>query len=321
MNLIDMHCDTIWKFMTGEEPQNLMHNQYSVSIEKLKKAGAAAQFFACFVHMKQFDGKDRYDQGYQHAIKMLTRLKREVQCYWNDIAMAYNYTGYQRNMAMGKISAFATIEEGGIIDNDITRLQVLYDEGVRLLTLLWNDENCMGYPNSKDPLIMNRGLKPFGYETIEQMDNLGMIIDVSHLSDGGFWNAVEHSRNPITATHSNARALRNHPRNLSDDMIRALAETGGIAGLNFYQWFLDNSGDSRIEAMTAHVLHMIQIGGEEVVAIGTDFDGFDFEGETDIPDIGEMWRLAASLKTAGVTERQLDKIWSGNVQRIIKEVL
>ncbi|MGL6199780.1 MAG: dipeptidase [Lachnospiraceae bacterium] len=321
MNLIDMHCDTLLKLMDDRIPQNLMDNNCCVSIEKLKKAGASAQFFACFIDMKQFSGADCCEQGYDYAMRMLTRLKDEIKQYPDDIAMAGNYAEYISNNQSGKITAFATIEEGGIIHDDRMRIQTLYNEGIRLITLLWNYENCMGYPNSKEERIMNAGLKPFGFETIEQMNELGMIVDVSHLSDGGFWDTVKYSKHPVAASHSNARALRNHPRNLSDEMLRALAEAGGVAGLNFYHWFLGESQDTRIEQMTAHVLHMMRVGGEEAVAIGTDFDGFDIEGVIEIPDIGEIGRLAAALGKAGVTQRQLDKIWSENVLRLIREVL
>lgn len=321
MNLIDMHCDTLLRLMDDRIPKNLMDNNCSVSIEKLKKAGASAQFFACFIDMKQFRGADCCEQGYDYALRMLTRLKDEIKQYPDDIAMAGNYAEYISNNQSEKISAFATIEEGGIIHDDRMRIQTLYNEGIRLITLLWNYENCMGYPNSKEERIMNAGLKPFGFETIEQMNELGMIVDVSHLSDGGFWDTVKYSKHPVAASHSNARALRNHPRNLSDEMLRALAEAGGVAGLNFYHWFLGESQDMRIEQMTAHVLHMMRIGGEEAVAIGTDFDGFDNEGVIEIPDIGEIGRLAAALGKAGVTQRQLDKIWSENVLRLIREVL
>lgn len=321
MNLIDMHCDTLWKFMDDTKPCNLMNNDCSVSIEKLKKADASAQFFACFIYMNQFSGADRYELGYDFAMRMLGRLKDEIKQYPDDIAMAGNYADYISNNQSGKISAFATIEEGGIIHDDRMRIQALYNEGIRLITLLWNDENCMGYPNSKEERIMNAGLKPFGFETIDLMNELGMIVDVSHMSDGGFWDTVRYSKRPVAASHSNSRALRGHPRNLSDEMLRALAEAGGVAGLNFYQRFLGESQDSRIEQMTAHVLHMMRVGGEEAVAIGTDFDGFDSEGVMEIPDIGEIGRLAAALGKAGVTQRQLDKIWSGNVLRLIREVL
>jgi len=320
MNLIDMHCDTLWKLLGGDPDWDMNNNPCTVSVEYLKKAQSCAQFFACFIYMEDFLGPSRYEQAYEYAHQVLVRLKREVKRYDNDLALAYDYESFQRNWEEGKISAIATIEEGGIVHDETDRIDELYAAGIRLITLLWNHENCMGYPNSKDIRIMNAGLKPFGFDTIDKMNELGMIIDVSHMSDGGFWDTVQYSKVPVAASHSNARAIRNHPRNLSDEMIRALAETGGVAGLNFYQQFLGESKDSRIAEMTAHILHMMHVGGEDAVCIGTDFDGFDYEGVMEIPNIGAMELLSNALKKAGVTERQLDKIWSGNVIRVMKEV-
>ena len=148
-----------------------------------------------------------------------------------------------------------------------------------------------------------------------------MIVDVSHLSEGGFWDVVSHSKTPPVASHSNARALRDHPRNLSDRQIRALAEKGGVAGLNFYQNFLGKSGSCRIDEMVGHVRHMYRIGGEDFVAVGTDFDGFSGAKEMEISDIGEMPLLSEALKKSGFTWRQIEKIWYGNAKRMIDTVL
>ena len=225
-----------------------------------------------------------------------------------------------QNDTTEKISAFLTVEEGGILGDDINRLQTLYDEGIRLITLTWNHENCIGYPNSKDEAIMQKGLKPFGIEVIEKMNQLGMIIDVSHLSDGGFWDVLKHSKKPVVASHSNARSLCNHPRNLSDEMIKALADRGGIAGINLYPYFIKKNGKATVDDIAAHVWHMYQTGGEDFVAIGTDFDGFD-EGELEIVDIGEMGKLYDAVKRRGLSERQMEKFWIGNAMRVINEVL
>ena len=321
MNLIDMHCDTLWKLMEAGDEEDLMNNRCSVNIEGLRKADASAQFFACFIFMKEFMGKTRYEQAYEYAKTMILRLKKEIWQYQDEMAPAFDYDMFERNKYADRISAFLTIEEGGIIHNDMKRLEELYDMGIRLITLLWNEENCMGYPNSIDPVVMAAGLKPFGIETVEKMNDLGMIIDVSHLSDGGFWDVMEYSCKPVAASHSNARSLCNHPRNLSDGMLKALGEKGGVAGVNFYPVFLGAGNDLKIEEVAAHMLYMMDKAGEEAVAVGTDFDGFDSEGKMEIPDIGEMGRLAEHLKGLGVTERQIDKIWSQNVLRVVKETL
>ena len=188
------------------------------------------------------------------------------------------------------------------------------------MTLLWNEENCIGYPNSRDGEVMKKGLKSFGIETVERMNELGMIIDVSHMSDGGFWDVLEYSKKPVVASHSNARALCPHPRNLTDEMIRALAEKGGVAGLNFYPYFVNENGKAGIEDLVRHLEHLFYVGGEDFVAIGTDFDGFD-QGELELQNIGEMNLLYEALEKRKFNDGQIEKFWHGNVMRVMKEVL
>ena len=129
--------------------------------------------------------------------------------------------------------ALLTVEEGGVLNGNRNRLEELYQRGVRLITLTWNYENCIGYPNSRNAQEMQKGLKSFGKQMVEEMNERGMLVDVSHLSDGGFWDCIRLSKKPIIASHSNARALCAHPRNLSDEMLCALGECGGVVGLNF----------------------------------------------------------------------------------------
>ena len=214
-----------------------------------------------------------------------------------------------------------TIEEGGVLNGRMERLTSLYQEGVRLMTLMWNYENCLGHPNSWDSGMMEKGLTPFGIETVTRMGELGMIADVSHASDGTFWDILKYAKGPVVASHSNCRNLCNHPRNLTDEMIRALAEQGGVAGLNFFGPFLGTTKESKIEEMTAHILHMIQVGGSEFPAIGTDFDGIDGLERLDIPNASAMELLWEALKKKGLSQGQLDKIWGENVERVLREVL
>lgn len=313
-----MHCDTIWALMRKREEQ-LKYNTCAVDLEKLKAADCLAQFFACFIYMDDFQGKDCYTKAYKHALDMISYAKREIDAYPGTIALTTSFEEVEKNKKEQVISAFLTIEEGGILDNDMSRLERLYEEGIRLLTLTWNYENCIGYPNSREVDIMQQGLKPFGKEVVERMNQLGMLIDVSHLSDGGFWDVLEHSKEPVLASHSNVRALCSHPRNLSDEMIRALAKKGGIAGLNLYPYFIHESGRITLEDIAKHVVHMYRIGGEDVLSIGTDFDGFD-EGISEITHMGQMEQLYEAIKKCGFTERQMEKIWCKNAMRIMKQI-
>nr|WP_303180134.1 dipeptidase [Lachnoclostridium phocaeense] len=319
MNLIDLHCDTLWRLMDLEGEGDLLDNDGSVSIRKLESEGAMAQFFACFVYRDAMDGntpEEQYEAGYWHVLDMIDYMAAQTERCSGRLEMAKEPADIEIIHKKGKIAAVLTVEEGGVLNGRLARLEELYERGVRLMTLLWNYENCIGAPNSRDRLLMEKGLTPFGIQVVEKMNGLGMIVDISHASDGVFWDVLRHSRKPVAATHSNCRALADHPRNLTDEMLKALGENGGVAGLNFYGPFLGTPDASRLEEMTAHVLHMIKVGGMDLPAIGTDFDGFDGMQKMDIPDIGRMGRLWEALKKKGLTEGQLDKIWYKNALRL-----
>lgn len=320
MKLIDMHCDTVGKIMILDKQGDFLENHCSVSIPEMKKADSLAQFFACFTCLKDHVDNGGYEKCYKQALDMIDFIKNQTTVYANDIALACSYDEIVKNQTDGKISAIITIEEGGILNNKMERLETLYEKGVRLMTLMWNYENCLGYPNSKDCLEMRKGLKTFGIEAVKRMGELGMIADVSHASDGSFWDVIKYAKGPIVASHSNCRSLCDHPRNLSDEMIRALAEKGGVCGLNLYGVFLGTQNESKLEEMAAHMLHMINVGGIESAAIGTDFDGFRGMDIMDISKLSEMERLWYLLKKKGLSEEQLEMIWNRNVLRVLKEI-
>jgi len=189
-----------------------------------------------------------------------------------------------------------------------------------LMTLTWNDPNCFGQNHSVDPAFMQRGLTDFGKEAIPYMNDLGIIVDVSHLSDGGFYDVAELSKKPFVASHSNCRALSPSTRNLTDDMIRVLACKGGVAGINFEPTFLNmdsNDIHSRVSRMCDHVEHFIMVGGEECVGIGTDFDGIG--GEFEISDCTKMNLFFDELHRRKISDRVIEKIAFGNVSRVIKD--
>lgn len=331
--LVDMHCDTISELQRKGTAENLYENHLCVDMEGMKRAGTMVQFFACFVDGKEYvNGKQAWvskhrqidakawDCAYLCVLDMIGRIRQEE----NDGLRLAEYEGeIQENNRSDVISAIATVEEGGVLNGQMERLAELYGRGIRLMTLTWNYENCVGYPNSRDSSVMARGLKAFGLETVEQMNALGMIVDVSHLSDGGFWDCIRHSKAPVVASHSNARALCGNPRNLTDAMLKALSEKGGAAGLNFYPAFLlEDETQVTVQDIARHAAHMIEVAGEDVPAIGTDFDGFECRGVSGyITGPGEMERVWEAMKKEGITERQIEKIWSGNALRVMKEIL
>lgn len=319
-NMIDLHCDTFYKI--GDPRQkgrlHLRENDLEVDIKKLRKNGSSAQMFAAYTPTETLEEFDFHGTQYEFFQMIYGHMLRELELNKDEIAIARNSKEYFANQANGKISAFLTVEEGSILEGKIERLDEIYNMGFRIFGLIWMPENCNGFCNSKKPELMKLGLKPFGIEVVERANELGMIIDVSHLNDGGFYEVAHYSKKPFAATHSNCRALVDETRNLDDHMIRTLADHGGVMGLNLLGYFLDPSIDSRVEFMVNHIKHIRNVGGIETSAIGTDFDGI--EGPLEIDNIGDMDKLFIALSRNGFTDDEIEKIAYKNALRVITEV-
>lgn len=310
--LIDFHCDTVSALFKDPVQGNLRKNSFSVDLAKLQAGHSMAQFFAVFVD------KGELGDVLERALAMIDLLHCQLAENQDVIALARNWQEARENQQQGRISAFLAIEEGAVIKGELSTLRNLHRLGVRLMTLTWNYPNELGFPNSK-PEYRGNGLTEKGQEVVAEMNRLGMIIDVSHLSDQGFYDVAAFSKKPFVASHSNARSLTDHSRNLTDDMIRKLAQCGGVTGLNFAHQFLGTSPISRIADMVVHCRHIVDIGGEDVLALGSDFDGIS--PELEIPHFGEMGQLTAAFEKAGFTNTQIEKITWRNAARVISDIL
>ena len=204
------------------------------------------------------------------------------------------------------------------IDGQLERFDRVYDDGVRMMTLTWNYENCIGFPNSRDHLLhTTKGLKAFGFDAVEKMNDLGIIIDVSHLSEAGFYDVASHSKKPFAASHSCCRALHDHPRNLTDRQLKTLADKGGIVGVNFYDQFLgDLGGYTTIESIVQHVLYLRKMAGIESICLGSDFDGI--ESALEFKDYAGYPAVIAALEKV-LTDDEIDRICYGNFLRFFDD--
>ncbi len=319
---IDLHCDTLMQAWFRHRKEIADMPSAMLDVKRLRQGGAKAQFFAIYLQSLRLEHALGFlmpsDEVYIDTLLKIfqTTLKNHPDV----IAFAGNYKEMEENWRQGKISAFLTVEDGRAVKGHMETLALYHEKGVRLLGLTWNYPNCFGYPNSTDRTEMKRGLSDFGKEAIGELNRLGIIIDVSHLSDGGFWDVAHLSRKPFVASHSNARALCDHPRNLTDEMIRAVAESGGVIGLNQCPRFLyPGSNENRIEDLTAHLLHFRKVGGRSVAALGSDFDGIS--GKLTLAGPQDYEKLAHALAKEGLSEEEIDEIFYKNAERVIREVL
>ena len=308
--MIDLHCDTIMQLLDHPDSGDLYRNTWKIDIEKLQKAHSKVQDFALFINLGETnDPYGRYEE-------MRNLCTTQIHLYGEHIQHVLSYQDVESVYESGKIGALMSIEEGGVLGGDLDKLKQAYQDGVRLITLTWNYPNGLGEPHCGE---QHKKLTPKGIEFVEVMQDLGIIVDCSHLNDAGTEQLGDILDVPFVASHSNAREVTAHTRNLPDNLIKLIANKGGVIGLNFAQSFLGISPVSRIEDIVKHGLYLINKGGEDVVALGTDFDGI--KPNTEIKDASEMYRLYDAFKEAGLSVEQCEKLFWKNADRLLKEIL
>lgn len=308
--MIDLHCDTIMQLLDHPDSGDLYRNTWKIDIEKLQKAHSKVQDFALFINLGETnDPYGRYEE-------MRNLCTTQIHLYGEHIQHVLSYQDVESVYESGKIGALMSIEEGGVLGGDLDKLKQAYQDGVRLITLTWNYPNGLGEPHCGE---QHKKLTPKGIEFVEVMQDLGVIVDCSHLNDAGTEQLGDILDVPFVASHSNAREVTAHTRNLPDNLIKLIANKGGVIGLNFAQSFLGTSPVSRIDDIVKHGLYLINKGGEDVVALGTDFDGI--KPNTEIKDASEMYRLYDAFKEAGLSVEQCEKLFWKNADRLLKEIL
>lgn len=285
MKIIDLHCDTLSK-MVENKSYNFYNNNGHIDKRKLALGGVKAQCFAAFC---KGNGEEAYSS--------FLRQKK----------------AFQTIKADKNFGPILTVENGEMLNGKLKRLNKLKSANVRLLGLLWNDENCIGYPNSPNAEISVLPLKQFGKEVVENLHRYKILPDVSHLNVGGFWDVINLGRQSVVASHSNCREIYPHPRNLSNSQLRAIGQTGGVVGINFYALF---HGKERITAkdIVRQALHIKNVAGIEAVAFGSDFDGMECEMSfVDASGYGQI--VEELLKNFTYTETEM--ICYKNAERIL----
>ena len=318
--IIDLHCDTLDRLAHSQGSQHLLDAGFDINLQKLQKGGSMMQFFAIWTRINATLKETGVTVSPYDYVQWIYRCyQQEMAANTDLIAPAYSYADILENREKGLLSAMLSMEDAVALEGKIERVEEFYRMGVRMMSVTWNWENSLGYPQSNDPEKMAKGLKPFGIEAVRRMEELGIIIDVSHLSDGGFRDVMTHTKSPVVASHSNSRVLCNESRNLTDDMLRAIGDRGGVCGLNFYAEFLNKGAKyASAEDIVRHARYIANVAGVDAVAVGSDFDGIDTELE--FRDYAGMPVLVDHL-CREFTESQVEKICSGNILRVIREVV
>ncbi|NCB41237.1 MAG: membrane dipeptidase [Clostridia bacterium] len=317
IKIIDMHCDTLLECYIKQT--SLRNGDAQINLEKLKQGGSLAQCFAIFVVSNDAAERNKIALNpYDFYKEMLALFRREVEKNSDLILQALCVEDILRNERQNKLSAILTIEDAVPLDGKIERVDEFFDDGVRMMSLTWNYENSLAYPNHTSSCLHEKGLKPFGFEVVERMNELGMIVDVSHLSEGGFDDVSQVAQKPFVASHSCARALGSHQRNLTDRQLKVLGEQGGMVGINFCAEFLeDGSTFSSIKNIVKHLVYIKDKAGIDALGWGSDFDGI--EGNVLEYKNYAGFPMILNELSKHFSEAEIDKINSKNFLRVFKD--
>lgn len=324
--LIDTHNDIPSFTVDGADIGNSPKNQ--TDIPRLKQGGVGAVFFSVYVAAKYVDGSHSANR----ALQMIDTVKHDIiDRYPDTFMMALTAEDIEKAHRKHKIAALMGLEGGHAIEDSPRLLRDYYRLGIRYMTLTHTNTN--GWADSSGDMDNasvqhHNGLTEQGREFIREMNRLGMMVDISHVADKTFWDALETSQAPLIASHSSARAVTNAPRNMTDEMIKALAKKGGVIQVNFYCNFVsqraaDAPKDAPIRAtladVVAHIDHIRQIAGIDAIGIGSDFDGIDCAPEG-LDDVSKFPNLTRALLKEGYSPNDIKKIYGGNTLRLMKQV-
>lgn len=309
----DGHCDSLGDLTTGKRDLRGLDEQGHWDLIKAREGNIGLQFFAAYIESeyKPFLATGR---GLEHLAAALRFIDENS----SDVFLIRNRNDVERLGKSKQLGLLINIEGGEILGESLFLVELLFRLGVRSIGLTWNERNAIGDGVGEEG--SKGGLSNFGRQVIHQMNSLGMMIDVSHLNEAGFWDVLKHSNQPIIASHSCAKALCNHRRNLSDQQLKALAEMKGVVGVNFCEDFLSSSGRATINDVADHICHIAEVAGVETVGLGSDYDGIPSTPEG-LNDAAHLPHLLEKLQERGFTATELKQICHGNFVRVLSDVL
>lgn len=311
---LDTHCDTPMKFdqkirFDKRDPRIL------VDLHKMTEGHLDATIMVAYLRQMERD-KASLDAAFAKADRLLNEIEEMVAHSAESVGIAYTPDDLYRLKREGRRALMLGIENGYAIGDDPTRIEYFRRRGVVYMTLCHNGDNDLC--DSARGNAEHGGLSALGRKVISEMNRVGMMVDLSHAAESSFYQAIEASSTPIVCSHSSARALCDHPRNLTDDQLRALAASGGVVQTCLYDGFLRKEGGATIDDAIRHIRHMVDVAGIDHVGIGTDFDGDG--GIIGCADASEVINLTRRLQAEGFSDPDIEKLWGGNFLRVMRLV-
>lgn len=312
LSLFDTHCDTAYELFYRQE--QLSENSCHISLSNAKDYSKYVQLFAVWSHRKKDD-----ETCWQDFFQIVENFDRLIALEHQSISRVRNNSDLEETLNSNRRAAILAVEDARLLAGDIDRLQILYDMGVRCMTLLWGGETCIG--GSHDT---QSGLTDFGKLVTQKCFEIGIIPDISHASEQSVDDVIEIAQaynKPFIATHSNSYSAYAHTRNLRDRHLKALLELGGTVGISMCCSHLRDCSEqnARIDDVVRHVDRYMELGAQDHLCFGCDFDGTDLpEG---ITNVGDLYAIAESLSKRGYSQELLDKIFWHNAYSFFKTQL
>jgi membrane dipeptidase len=305
--VVDLHSDALLAYSSGARDIGARSSVGHIDLPRLRDGGVDVQVFAAFVHPKEAA------HGFVRATQLLEAFDRLVAAYPRAIGKAATVADIESLRRRGRLAGVLSIENGDALGGDPNNVDVLYRRGVRIMSLTWNASNALADGASER---RRGGLTPLGRTVLQRMQRLGIVVDVSHLSEKSFWDVLAATRGPLMATHSAAAAVVPHPRNLTDAQLRAIAARGGVVGVNFYP---AHAGGPSVDRILNQIDYMVKVMGVDHVGLGSDFDGFT-QTVRGLEDVSRLPNLTAGLAARGYTPDEIRKILGENALRVFKQV-
>lgn len=297
MKLFDLHCDTATRLLF--EKQGLYENDFHISINKTKYLQSYAQIMAVWSHYKLSDS-----EAYARFFEVVDNLKREIEINSMHIGLAENSTDISLLINQGKSPLILAVEDARILENSISRLEIIHDIGVRVLTLNWYGETCIGGAHNT-----NIGLSDFGVDVVKRSFEIGIIPDISHSSFEGaetVLSIAEQYKKPIIASHSDSYSVNPHTRNLRDADFARIARLGGLVGINLCPSHLSAETSADVSDIIRHIEHYLSLGGENTLAMGGDLDGTDLP--SGFSNLSDMYKIVEEMQRLNYSTELTDKI-------------
>lgn len=295
MHAFDLHCDTLFK--ANEENGSVINNNYHFSFEKAMKYDKYIQVMAVWIP-DEYRGNKAFELASKCSFLLENELKKSEK---------FRKIDDFSKLSAGDYNVVLAVEGGAALCGKLENIAKLRNMGVRFMTLTWNGSNEIG-----DGILCEnpKGLTAFGKQAISVLEDNGIIIDVSHASEPLFWDVAKLAKRPFVATHSNARSVCGNMRNLTDEQFKYICEIGGLVGLNFHRYFVSDNGEVDFDDLQKHLEHFLELGGEDVMALGSDFDG------ADMPDCikgaENMQNFYNFLLSRNYSENLLNKVFFKN---------